>query len=71
MTGPVLRVVRGNPDDEELAALTAVVVSAVASGAAAGGEAVAGRSEWGNPAHRVRSGLVPGPGAWRMSGRPH
>ncbi|MEO6081849.1 MAG: acyl-CoA carboxylase subunit epsilon [Umezawaea sp.] len=67
---PLLRIVRGNPDDQELAGLTAVV-SALASTPAPGPTAPEERSDWGNPAHRVRTPLTPGPGAWRSSARPH
>ncbi|WP_460864218.1 acyl-CoA carboxylase subunit epsilon [Rhodococcus aerolatus] len=67
---PLLRVVRGNPDDHELAALTAVV-AALASGG--GGEAPAAPPEaWGRPDSLVRGRFVdrPGPGAWLRSGLP-
>ncbi|MFC0068489.1 acyl-CoA carboxylase epsilon subunit [Umezawaea endophytica] len=48
-----------------------MVVGVVAgSGSAPASEAAVVRSEWGNPAHRVRRGLTPGPGAWRASGLP-
>lgn len=67
---PLLRVVRGEPDDLELAALAAVV-AALASG---GGEpAPAGPPEaWGRPDSLVRGRFVdrPGPGAWLRSGLP-
>ena len=71
MTSPVsgpeerralFHVVRGEPSDEELAALAATLV------ALAGGEpaaAPAAHSAWGAP--RLRTALVPGPGAWRAS----
>ena len=65
---PLLRIVRGEPDDAELAALVAVV-----AGLGSGGEgekAVERRSAWGDPARRVRGVLRPGPGAWRASGLP-
>jgi hypothetical protein len=62
---PLLRVVRGNPDDTELAVLTAVV-SAIAAAPVRSDEPVA-PSRWGAP--RVRSELRPGPGAWRYSFR--
>ncbi|MCH1866412.1 acyl-CoA carboxylase subunit epsilon [Nocardioides sp. CFH 31398] len=64
---PFLRVVKGDPTPEELAALVAVV--AAASG---GGEAPAPRrpSEWSRPARRLRTPHQAGPGAWRASGLP-
>jgi hypothetical protein len=61
---PLLRVVRGNPTPEELAALIAVV-------RARGGEVEAPaphRSLWGRPA--LRQPLHTGPGAWRASTLP-
>ncbi|WP_299051085.1 acyl-CoA carboxylase subunit epsilon [uncultured Nocardioides sp.] len=64
---PVLRVVKGDPTPEQLAALVAVL--AAASG---GGEAPAARrpSEWSRPGRRLRTPHHPGPGAWRASGLP-
>ena len=61
---PLLRVVRGNPSPEELAALIAVV-------SARGGEVdepAPPHSPWGRPS--LRSTLHPGPGAWRASTLP-
>ena len=62
---PVLRVVRGEPSEEELAALTALVT-------AAGGEAdepgPPARGRWNDPARGFRRTVQPGPGAWRSSG---
>lgn len=65
---PLLRIVRGTPDDYELAALTAVVAAAAAAPAAP--PAPARRSLWANPSTRLRRPLRPGPGAWRASGLP-
>ncbi|MGH3908333.1 MAG: acyl-CoA carboxylase subunit epsilon [Pseudonocardiaceae bacterium] len=65
---------RGDPSDEELAALTAVVVVSLASAGSAGvvtASPSAPRSAWADPAHRLRTPLHPGPGAWRASMRPH
>jgi hypothetical protein len=62
---PMLRVVRGEPDDAELAALIAVV-SARASAPAAGAEPEGGDA-WRDRSHLVRRPLTPGPGAWRAS----
>jgi hypothetical protein len=61
---PLLRVVRGAPSAEELAALVAVV----ASRASAAEPEPAARPLWGRPV--VRPALTPGPGAWRASGLP-
>jgi hypothetical protein len=62
---PVLRIVRGNPDAAELAALVAVVAAA-----SAGGDTTppAPRSAWAAPARSVR-GTLPG-GGWRSSYSP-
>lgn len=65
---PLLRVVRGNPDDVELAALTAVVAAVAASGAEESKPRP--RSLWGDPASRLHAPLHPGRGAWRASALP-
>jgi hypothetical protein len=64
----LLRVVKGGPDDYELAALTAVIAGLASAAPADDKPAV--RSEWANPARRVRRPLQHGPGAWRASGFP-
>ncbi len=65
---PLLRVVRGGPTDEELAALTVVVA------ALAGRERPRRRpvpvGAWASPAGAHRPVLRPGPGGWRAAGRP-
>ena len=63
---PVLRVVRGNPTPEQLAALVAVVAS---RGSAAEPEPAV-PSRWASRAAGLRRPLTPGPGAWRASGLP-
>ncbi|HVV19364.1 MAG TPA: acyl-CoA carboxylase epsilon subunit [Pseudonocardiaceae bacterium] len=76
---PLLRVVRGEPDDAELAALTAVVtatvVTAVVSGPGSANDGSAKRPEqrsrWADRAALVRQPLPTGPGAWRASAFPH
>ncbi|MFC4459785.1 acyl-CoA carboxylase subunit epsilon, partial [Pseudonocardia nematodicida] len=65
----LFRVVRGNPDDAELAALTAVVAAAASAGGA-DAPPPAPPSPWSHPAAQLRAPLVPGPGAWRASGLP-
>ena len=65
-TRPFLRIVRGTPDDEELAALTAVVAAIAAQRPAPSTEAP--RSHWADRAALVRRPLPHGPGAWRASG---
>ena len=64
MDTPLLRVVRGVPTDEELAALVAVLTS---RGAPAQAPPPA-RSPWGRPV--LRGPLPTGPGAWRSSAQP-
>jgi Acyl-CoA carboxylase epsilon subunit len=65
---PLLRVVRGEPDDAELVALTAVVLGIASSG---GSEPAAPqRSAWSDHAVLARTTLPHGPGAWRASGFP-
>jgi hypothetical protein len=63
---PVLRVVRGEPTDEELAALVAVLSTL-------GSEPETPeptRSAWSDRRVLVREPLAHGPGAWRASGFP-
>jgi hypothetical protein len=64
---PLLRVVRGNPGPDEVAALVAVV-SALAS---SGGEQTKPppRSEWSAHHRKVRGPHRHGGNAWRMSAR--
>ena len=66
---PLLRVVRGEPTPEELAALVAVL-TAPAAGATGGEQPTAVRSDWHDPARLVRRPLHVGPDGWRSSGRP-
>lgn len=61
---PVLRIVRGEPTAEELAALVAVV--AARSGTPAPPPATI-PSAWTDRSLLVRKHLHPGPGAWRAS----
>ena len=61
---PLLRVVKGNPTAEELAALVAVVAARSAGGTTMKKPL---RSEWGHPARAVRGAHRPGPDAWRRS----
>ena len=66
---PVLRVVKGDPTPEELAALVAVVAArnAAAAHAAAAGARPRPRSEWGHPVRAHRTPHRVGPDAWRRS----
>jgi hypothetical protein len=65
----LFRVVRGEPDDAELAALTAVLAVA-ASGGPAGTAATRRTSFWTDRQAGMRQPLQPGPGAWRASNLP-
>jgi hypothetical protein len=64
---PVLRIVRGEPTDEEVAALVVVVSSLQAPETAAEKPR---RSAWSDRRVLVREPLEHGPGAWRASGFP-
>ena len=64
---PHLRVVKGNPSDEELAALVAVVTTL---GSAEEEAPARPRSAWSDRRVQVREPLAHGPGAWRASGLP-
>jgi acyl-CoA carboxylase epsilon subunit len=64
---PLLRVVRGAPTAEELAALT-VVVAALSSPRPR--RRVVPLGAWASHADAHRRPLQPGPGGWRASGRP-
>jgi hypothetical protein len=66
---PFLRVVRGEPDAAELAALTAVLAAA-AGGAEDDAPDPAPPSSWVCRADLVRGPVHPGPGGWRASARP-
>jgi hypothetical protein len=66
-TTPLLRVVKGDPSPEELAALVAVVASL------GGPPAPAPRRtpDWNAPRRLHRMPQHHGPGGWRASGLPH
>ncbi len=63
---PLLRVIRGEPSAEELAALT-VVVAALSQPRRRRRPAPVGA--WASYADAHRRPLQPGPGGWRASGR--
>jgi hypothetical protein len=65
---PALRVVRGDPSAEELAAMVAVV-QGIAAASSVEPPAPA-RSEWSVAHRRMRTSFPSGPGAWRSSGLP-
>jgi hypothetical protein len=64
-----LRIVRGDPTDEELAALTALMAAAAAGSESTSSrpsaESIKGR--WNDPALRVRRPWAVGPGGWRAA----
>ncbi|MFI1969044.1 hypothetical protein BLA24_26540 [Streptomyces cinnamoneus] len=64
----MIKVVRGNPTPEELAAALAVVQARAAAGAAAAPPAQ-DRAEWASPARlaAARRTPRPGPRAWRTA----
>jgi hypothetical protein len=63
---PLLRVVKGDPTPEEIAALVAVLASLGAPEPPASPQV----SAWADPRRGVRTTHLPGPGAWRASGLP-
>lgn len=64
----MIKVIRGNPTPEELAAALAVVQARAAASAAAG-EAAHRGAEWSDPARTVPRRMLPHPGpkAWRTT----
>ena len=66
-TTPFLRVVKGNPTPEELAALVSVLAS-LAGPTAAGPRRT---PEWNAPRRLHRVVAPHGPGGWRASALPH
>jgi len=63
---PYLRVVRGEPTADDLAALVAVL----AARSAVAPPAPRSRSAWADPARRLGLTQRPGPSAWRRSALP-
>ena len=63
-----LRVVKGDPSPEEVAALVAVLQGL--AGAGDGESPPPPRSEWAAPHRRLRTVFPSGPGAWRSSALP-
>ncbi|MBF6049939.1 acyl-CoA carboxylase subunit epsilon [Streptomyces sp. NRRL B-1677] len=65
----MIKVVRGNPTPEELAAALAVVRARAAAGSAAAPAAGEARPEWSAPARRLAAARMaqPGPRAWRTT----
>ena len=69
MTEPSFQVVRGQPTDEETAAL-AVVLAALAARERAGPVRAGGAGTWASHARALRARPAQGPGAWRRSALP-
>jgi hypothetical protein len=68
---PLLRVVRGNPDDVELAALTAVVAARASAPRKPPTQPKPSRRSWWSDRTAVlRCPVHPGEGAWRASALP-
>ncbi|MEO5851485.1 MAG: acyl-CoA carboxylase epsilon subunit [Nocardioides sp.] len=67
---PLLKIVKGDPSPEEVAALVAVVAALGAGVAGAGEPAPSVRPEWNAPHRLVRGAHAPGAGGWRTSGLP-
>jgi hypothetical protein len=70
---PEVRVLRGAPDDVELAALVAGIAAGalVLDGSAAGpgvGRSGSAARRWRDAAQGLHDPLTPGPDAWRWSG---
>ena len=65
MSSHHLRIVRGDPSPEDLAALTALL--SVAGGGDADEPDPPARGRWNDPVWRQRALLRAGPGAWRSS----
>jgi hypothetical protein len=68
--GSLLRVERGDPTDEELGALVAVIMGRLAGSGTGSGPPERRRSEWANAARAVRNVHRPAPGGWRASAFP-
>jgi hypothetical protein len=69
---PFLRVVRGDATAEEIAALIATVTAVTAARSTSADDAKPGpvRSNWNDPARRLRAPVHPSPGGWRRSALP-
>lgn len=64
----MIHIVRGEPSDDELAALTVVLAGLTTAAQPAGPGAA--RSTWADPALGLRTFHQPGPDAWRTSMSP-
>jgi acyl-CoA carboxylase epsilon subunit len=66
---PLLRIVKGDPGPEEVAALVAVVSALAAGAAEAASKQKQPRSEWSAHHRKMRPPHRHGAGAWRSSAR--
>ena len=66
---PLLRIVKGDPTPEEVAALVAVVSAMAAGAAEAASKQAKPKPEWSANHRRLRGTHRHGPGAWRASAR--
>ena len=66
----LFRVVRGEPDDDELAALTVVLAAAESAGSADEPDSDRARGVWVDRQAQLRRPLYPGPGSWKTSTLP-
>ena len=66
---PLLRIVKGDPQPEEVAALVAVVSSMAAAAADAASRKERPRSAWSAHHRKLRGAHRPGAGSWRTSAR--
>jgi uncharacterized caspase-like protein len=64
----LVRVIRGEPDEEELAALVAGIIAAASSLASMEPEVVE-QPPWSDHARRLGTQPAPGPSTWRWSAR--
>jgi hypothetical protein len=64
---PEWRIVHGDPTDEELAALAALVAAAGSESTTSDAPAPVTRGRWNDPALRVRRPWAVGPGGWRAA----
>jgi hypothetical protein len=69
MTDPVLRIAKGDPTPEELAALVAVISARAAAIPAATSDPTTA-SDWATYWRNHTRPLHPGPGRWRASAHP-
>jgi Acyl-CoA carboxylase epsilon subunit len=69
-SGPVLKVVAGDPSAEELGALTVALSAVLAARGGPAGQPGRASSGWADRSRAMGAPLRPGPDAWRGSGRP-